>query len=141
MRQRVSAFEALMENDEREIRALVDTWLKATQAGDLDTVLRLMSDDVVFLVAGQPPMIGKAAFAAAATAQPGGERPRFEGSSEIEELKVLGDCAFMRRKLSVTMTPSGGRSVTRSGYTLSILQKHEGRWLLARDANLLVPVN
>jgi uncharacterized protein (TIGR02246 family) len=130
-----------MENDEREIRALVDTWLKATQAGDLDTVLHLMSDDVVFLVAGQPPMIGKVAFAGAAKAQAGGERPRFEGSSEIEELKVLGDWAFMRAKLSVTMTPSGGRSVTRSGYTLSILQKHEGRWLLARDANLLVTVN
>lgn len=130
-----------MENDERAIRALVDTWLNATQAGDLETVLHLMSDDVVFLVAGQPPMIGKVAFTAAATAQPGGERPRFEGSSEIEELKVLGDWAFMRTKLSVTMTPSGGRSVTRSGYTLSILKKHEGRWLLARDANLLAPVN
>jgi len=130
-----------MESDEREIRALVDTWLKATQAGDVETLLRLMSDDVVFLVSGQPPMIGKAAFAVAATVQPGGERPRFEGWSEIEELRVLGDWAFMRTKLSLTMTPSGGRRVTRSGYTLSILKKHDGRWLLARDANLLVPTD
>jgi ketosteroid isomerase-like protein len=36
-----------------------------TKAGDIDTVLSLMAGDVVFLVAGQPPMIGKARFAAA----------------------------------------------------------------------------
>jgi uncharacterized protein (TIGR02246 family) len=42
-----------MERDEQEIRQLVATWMAATKAGDIDTVLRLMADDVVFLVAGQ----------------------------------------------------------------------------------------
>jgi uncharacterized protein (TIGR02246 family) len=55
-----------MKSDEREIRQLVATWMTATKAGDIDAVLKLMTEDVVFLVAGQPPMIGKAAFAAAA---------------------------------------------------------------------------
>jgi len=61
-----------------------------------------------------------------------------EGSSEIRELKVLGDWAFLRGYLQVTMTPPGGNSVRRAGYTLTIFHKQpDGRWLLARDANLL----
>jgi uncharacterized protein (TIGR02246 family) len=45
-----------MQNDEQEIRQLVTTWMAATKAGDVDTVLSLMADDVVFLVPGQPVM-------------------------------------------------------------------------------------
>lgn len=64
---------------------------------------------------------------------------RIEGSSEIEELQVLGDWAYLRNRLTVTMTPAGGQPMLRrTGYTLSILRKEkDGRWLLARDANLL----
>jgi uncharacterized protein (TIGR02246 family) len=39
--------------DEQAIRELVQTWLRASAAGDLDQVLALMSDDVVFLTPGQ----------------------------------------------------------------------------------------
>ena len=46
-----------MQNDEQEIRQLVATWMAATKSGDVKAVLELMSDDVVFLVAGQPPML------------------------------------------------------------------------------------
>ena len=53
-----------MTADEQEIRELVATWMSATKAGDLPTVLSLMTDDVVFLVAGQQPF-GKQQFAAA----------------------------------------------------------------------------
>ena len=35
--------------------------------------------------------------------------------------------------------PPNGKSMVRSGYTLTILRKGtNGRWLLARDANLLM---
>src|ERR1051325_1573903 len=110
-----------MSNDEQEIRQLVATWIEATKAGDTDTVLSLMADDVVFLVTGQPPMIGKAVFAAAMQAQSGrGGRPQFEGKSEIQEIQVLGDWAYMWTKLSVVFTPPGGASpVTRAGNTLT----------------------
>src|SRR5712664_233408 len=116
--------------------------MSATKAGDIDTVLSLMADDVVFLIAGQPPMIGKAAYAAAARGQPNQERPRFDGRSEIREIKVLGDWAYMWTKLRVVVTPpGGGRSITRAGHTLTILKKHNGKWVLARDANMLSPVS
>ena len=42
-------------NDERAIRELVATWMTASQAGDIDTVLGLMTDDVVFMVPGHEP--------------------------------------------------------------------------------------
>src|SRR5215813_11273128 len=128
-----------MQNDEQEIRQLVSTWMAATKAGDVDTVLSLMADDVVFLVPGQPVM-RKADFAVAALSQAGKDAPKFDGTSEIQEIKILGDWAFMWTKLSVVVTPPGGaQSTTRAGHTLSILKKEGGRWLLARDANMLSP--
>jgi uncharacterized protein (TIGR02246 family) len=127
-----------VDSDEEQIRELVQTWMSATKGGDLDTVLSLMADDAVFLIAGQPPMIGKAAYAAAARGQPNQERPQFDGRSEIQEIKVLGDWAYMWTKLRVVVTPPGGaRSITRAGPTLTILKKHNGKWILARDANML----
>lgn len=129
-----------MQNDEQEIRQLTSTWMTATKAGDVDTILSLMSDDAIFLVPGQPVM-RKPDFAAAARAQSGPDAPKFDGSSEIQEIRILGDWAFMWTKLTVVATPPGNTaSITRKGYTLTILKKQDGKWVLARDANLLAPV-
>lgn len=123
-----------MSDDERAIRDLVARWMEASKAGDTDTVLGLMTDDVVFMVPGQEPF-GKEAFAAASASIAG---VRIEGTSDIQELQVLGDWAWLRSRLHVKMMPPGGNAVERSGYTLTILKKQpDGRWLLARDANLL----
>ena len=130
-----------MQSDEQEIRQLVSTWMAATKAGDVGTVLSLMADDVVFLVPGQPVM-RKADFAVAARAQSGQEAPQFDGTSEIQEIKILGDWAFMWTKLTVVVTlPGGAQSISREGHTLSILRKQSGKWVLARDANMLAPVS
>ena len=97
-----------------------------------------MADDVVFMVPGREPF-GKDAFAAAARDMQG---MRMEGSSDIRELEVLGDWAFLRNHITVTVTPPGGAPVRRAGYTLTILRKApDGRWRLARDANLLTGVD
>ncbi|OWW18076.1 SgcJ/EcaC family oxidoreductase [Noviherbaspirillum denitrificans] len=129
-----------MSNDEQEIRQLVSTWMAATKAGDVEKVLSLMSDDVVFLVPGQPVM-HKSDFAATARARAGANAPQIDGSSEIQEIKVLGDWAFIWTKLTVKVTPPGStQSMTRAGHTLTILNKQNGKWVLARDANLLAPV-
>ena len=126
-----------MQSDEQQIRELVTTWMAATKAGDVDTVLSLMADDVVFLVPGQPPM-RKDDFAAKARAQSGEGSIKVDGTSEIQEIKILGDWAFMWAKLTVVATPpNGAPSMTRTGHTLSILKKQSGKWALARDANLL----
>jgi uncharacterized protein (TIGR02246 family) len=124
-----------MSDDERAIRTLIDTWMSASRNGDTATVLTLMADDVVFMVPGQKPF-GKEAFAAASK---GMKNVLIDGTSDIRELQILGDWAFLRNYLDLTITPPGGAApVRRSGYTLTILRKElDGRWLLARDANLL----
>lgn len=76
-----------MQSDEREIRQLIATWMAATKAGDIGSVLSLMADDVVFLLAGQPPMIGKSAFAAAAQSQSGQEPPQIDGTARFRKSK------------------------------------------------------
>jgi uncharacterized protein (TIGR02246 family) len=128
-----------MNADEQEIRQLVTTWMEATKAGDLETVLSLMADDVVFLVTGQPPMIGKEAFRAASQNM---GPIQFEGLSEIQEVQVLGDWAYMWTRLKVVAhRPGGAPPITRAGHTLSVLKKVHGKWVLARDANMLAMVN
>ncbi|MDX8448075.1 SgcJ/EcaC family oxidoreductase [Mesorhizobium captivum] len=123
-----------MTDDESAIRQVVETWMAASRKGDLETVLGLMTDDVVFMVPGKEPF-GKEAFAAASKVM--GET-KIDGTSEIVELKLLGDWAVIRNRIEMTATPPGGEPVRRSGYTLTLLRKEgDGRWRLARDANLL----
>jgi uncharacterized protein (TIGR02246 family) len=124
-----------MSPDERAIRDVIATWMSASAAGDAPTVLSLMADDVVFLVAGRPPF-GKKEFAAS---QQTLATHHLEGTSEVREVEVAGNLAYARAHLTVAMTPtSGGPTVRRSGPTLSIFRRlGDGRWVLARDANLL----
>ena len=123
-----------MTDDERAIRALVARWLEASRAGDVAAVLELMTDDAVFMVPGREPF-GKEAFAASAQAM---RTVHMEGTSDIRELQVLGDWAYLRNFIEITITPPEGETVHRSGFTLTILRKQpDGRWLLARDANLV----
>jgi uncharacterized protein (TIGR02246 family) len=47
-----------MTDDERAIRELVSTWMRASESGDVNTVLSLMADDVIFMVPGREPWKG-----------------------------------------------------------------------------------
>lgn len=124
-----------MTEDEKAIREVVATWLDASKRGDTATVLRLMTDDVVFLVPGQKPF-GKEAFAAASQGQ---SDMQIEGQSTIEELMVVGNWAHLRTHLSITVTAPDRDPMRRSGYTLTIMRKEaDGKWRLSRDANLMV---
>jgi uncharacterized protein (TIGR02246 family) len=126
-----------MTDDERAIRQVIDTWFTATKAGDVDTVLGLMTEDVVFMVPGREPF-GKEEFAAGSRAM---ANVTFDGASEIVELRVLGEWAYLRNHIDLRVTPPNGATVHRAGYTLTILRKErDGQWRLARDANLLAVV-
>ena len=128
------------EPEQQKIRDLLATWLRATAAGDLKTVLTLMAEDVVFLLPGRPPLTGKSAFALAAAPHQG--KFRFAGQSEIQEIQIFGPLAYCWSYLTVTVTPvNDGSTLTQAGHVLSIFRREpDGRWLLLRDANLLTPV-
>ena len=122
-----------MNSNEQAIREVIDTWMRATRAGDTATVLSLMTDDVVFMVPGREPF-GKEAFAAVAESM---TTVTVDGHATIVELEVLGEWAYLRNHIDITITPAGGTPAHRAGFTLTILRKVDGRWLLARDANLV----
>ena len=124
-----------MGSDEREIRELIERWHERTAAGDLEAILELMADDVVFLRAGQPPM-DKKEFAAGfrAWASKASIRSRWE----LKDVHASGDIAYAWSEISLVMTSKDGGKQERSGPALSVFRKSRGgRWLLARDANLV----
>jgi len=63
---------------------------------------------------------------------------QIKGSSEILEMKALGDWSFLGNRIETTAIPPCGNAIRRSGYTLTLRRKEaDGRWRLARDSNLL----
>jgi uncharacterized protein (TIGR02246 family) len=123
-----------MTDDEQAIQEMVSTWMNASQARDINTVLSLMADDVIFMVPGREPF-GKEEFRAASEQM---KNVRLAGRSDICEIKVLGDWAYIRNYIEITVIPADGIPMQRSGYTLSIVRKQpDGKWVLWRDANLV----
>ena len=123
-------------SDEEAIRALVDKWLIASEKGDLPTMLNLLADEVVFMVPNKEPF-GKEEFSQSYEDTKG---TKMKTESDIQEIKVLGEWAWMRNFLRVTFTDANGESSKHSGHVLTILNKRpDGNWVIARDANLLTP--
>ena len=95
-----------MSSDEQSIRNLVAQWHRATAAGDVDTILRLMAADVVFLIAGKPPMRGRSAFEQGLRSLLVSHRVDSRG--DIQEVEVSGDIGYCWTLLTVRMTPLSG---------------------------------
>ncbi|HZQ44924.1 MAG TPA: SgcJ/EcaC family oxidoreductase [Acidobacteriaceae bacterium] len=123
------------ESDAQQIRDLVATWARATEACDIEAIKPLMDEDILFLTSGHEPF-GSEAFV-----------QRFIGNiqelcpkvrADVREIEVRGDLAFARTWLEVRITPPGSEPITRTGYTLAIYRRRPGGpWKLWRDANLL----
>jgi uncharacterized protein (TIGR02246 family) len=123
--------------DEQAIRTLIHNWARATAAGDLHELMSLMSDDVVFLTPGQPPM-GRDDFANGFIAAI--EHMKIEIVSEVQEIEVADGWAWCWNYLEVKVTPlAGGAPNRRNGFTLTIFRRQDDDWVIARDANLLAP--
>lgn len=123
-----------VQNDEQAIRHLVSTWLTASKNGKTEEVLKLMSEEVVFLMPGQSPM-RKLDFIAGQGAM---KDVDIQATADIQEIKVFGDWAYCWNNLAVVVTPrNGGPPVKRVGNVLSILRKEANKWVIFRDANML----
>jgi uncharacterized protein (TIGR02246 family) len=126
-----------MNADEQAIRGLVGQWHTAMAVADVEAVLRLMSEDVVFLVTGQPAMRGRSTFEKGLRGLLASHT--VASTYEIQEVDVSGDLAYCWTVLDVRITPkTGGNAVRRTGSALTVLRKQgTGSWAVVRDANLL----
>jgi ketosteroid isomerase-like protein len=111
-----------------------DAYTAAINSNNLDEVMEMMTEDVVFLAAHAPPMVGKAAV-----------RPWIEGylaafqthwEKETMEFVVAGEWAFERYEYTSTDTPhDGGEPLVDTGWGLLIYHRDaDGKWRVARDA-------
>jgi uncharacterized protein (TIGR02246 family) len=127
-----------MESDEQAIREVHATWIDAVNAGDLDRLLALMADDVVFLNPGRAPF-GRDGFTAGFSAAH--QQNWIRCISELEEVVVEGVVAYTVCRDSLSVTPrAGGEAMQLAGNRITIYHKQpDGRWLLARDAHTLSP--
>src|SRR4029077_10876654 len=99
-----------------QIRQIMADWRRRTEEGDVEGVLALMTDDAVFLTAGNPPMT-KSDFAAALRSFAG--KVPMETAQEIKEIDVSGDLAYAWSHISVAMTsPETGVRTERAGHVL-----------------------
>ena len=125
-----------MQTDEQLILNLVQRWHRQSAQGEVDAVLGLMADDAVFLRCGYPPMTKKE-FAAGFREWAG--RVDLESKFEVKDIRASGDVAYLWSYISIVMTSKEtGSSTKREGHVLSVFRKSpSGKWLLARDANLI----
>ena len=128
-----------MKPEEREIRETHSTWIGAVNAGDLARLLTLMADDAVFLAPGRAPF-GQDGFSANFSAAQ--QQLQIHCDSELEEVIVVGEVAYTRSRDALSVTPRAGGEATRlAGHRITVYRKQpDGRWLLARDAHTLSPV-
>jgi uncharacterized protein (TIGR02246 family) len=124
------------EDDERQIRKLIDSWIAASNARNLPALMDMMTDDVVFMTPGRAPF-GKAEFAADSQRM---KSVTIDARAQVQEIEVFGPRAYIRNHIQIELTSPGQAPRRMSGYAMSILRKEaDGRWRIARDANLVVP--
>jgi uncharacterized protein (TIGR02246 family) len=124
------------EGAERQIRELIDSWIAASNARDLPALMGMMTDDIVFMTPGRAPF-GKAEFAADVERM---KSVAIAARVQVQEIEVSGPRAYVRNHIRVELTSPGQAPKCMSGYAMSVLRKEpDGRWRIARDANLVMP--
>lgn len=124
------------EADRKAILMLLDKWREATRAKNIDAILELVTDDVVFLPSSVPPIEGKGAV----EEMYGTFFPRYREirhEAIIEEMRVAGDWAFLWGTDELRLTPESGETETHlKGKGLSILKRQSDEsWRFWRGIN------
>jgi len=133
---------ASTEADVAAIRAMAERWIAAVEAGNVEGVLELYTDDAMRLPPDGPAYSGKEAF---------GEF--FSGAFEqfsfdvvwpiegTEEIVVADGWAYHLSEYDMTLTPKdGGEAMEQKGKVLEIIQQQpDGSWKFAREIWNLTP--
>jgi uncharacterized protein (TIGR02246 family) len=114
------------------ITAVLKSYEQALNAGDVDGVVKLYTDDAVLLPPNAPTAVGTDAVRA--TYLGIFQAIDLDLTFEIAELKVLSpDWAFLRSTSTGSITIlANGAEVASTNHELFVLQKTQGHWKLAR---------
>jgi ketosteroid isomerase-like protein len=109
-------------------------YVDAINSNNLDSLLGMLTEDVVFLSANEPVMVGKAAVRPWLASYYTTYRTHWD--KPVQEFVVNGDWAFERYSYVSTDTARMGRQVVRgTGWGLLIYHHDpDGKWRVARDA-------
>ena len=111
-----------------------EAYVTAINSNNLDSLLGMLTEDVVFMAPNEKPYVGKEAV-----------RPWLEGylaaykthwDKPVQEFVVNGEWAFERYSYTSTDTPlAGGAAIVGTGWGLVIYHRDaDGKWRVARDA-------
>ena len=111
-----------------------EAYSTAINSNNLDSLAGMFTEDVVFLAAHAPPIVGKAAVRKWAKDYLQAFTTHWDKTSH--EFVVAGEWAFERYSYKSTDTPkAGGAAVEDTGWGLVIYHHDaDGSWRVARDA-------
>ena len=113
---------AIPEADVDAIVKLLEEEFAAANAGDVEALLDLRTDEAVEMLPGDQPLIGKDAIRKAWNQE--SEIIEQYKNLSIEEINLVGDWAFTRFSYTHSLTPvSGGDPIIQNGQGLLIAQR------------------
>jgi uncharacterized protein (TIGR02246 family) len=122
-------------NQDAAIRRLCDSWSAAVNAQDLARMIKLVTDDVVFLPPDSPPVVGKRAieeFYRHLLSE-----FRIEQSFEIIDVFVSGDRAFVwgSESLNIIAPVGSQRKHTKLDGMTIMLRQPDDSWKISHGIN------
>lgn len=111
-----------------------ENYVRVINSNNVDSLMSMMTDDVVFLAAGSPPVIGKQAVREWVDGYVKAFHTHWD--KPVQEFVVSGDFAFERYNYKSTDTPvAGGKDVVDTGWGLVVYHREpDGVYRVARDA-------
>ncbi len=121
------------ETDVEAIKGIDEKWNAAMNAGDVDGVISLYTDDTVQMPPNEPALVGKEAVRR--SFQTLMEQNTIQANALTEEVQVVGDRAFIRGTYTQTLTPkAGGEAVKETGKWINFNQRQpDGSWKISRE--------
>jgi ketosteroid isomerase-like protein len=109
-------------------------YVKAINSNTLDSILGMLTEDVVFMAPNDKPYVGKAAVRPWVAEYLKAYKTHWD--KPVKEFVVSGDWAFERYAYKSTDSPAGGGApVADTGWGFAVYHHDaDGKWRVARDA-------
>lgn len=109
-------------------------YVRAINSNNIDSLVAMLTEDVIFLAANDKPFVGKTAVRAWVDAYY--EAFHTTWDKPVQEFVVSGDYAFERYSYTSTDTPVGGGAAMKdTGWGFVVYHRDaDGAWRVSRDA-------